>query len=236
MAEVAMPPGSAQYIRAEIVLEKHTTLLPNKQNPKIGGIVGSLCGAVATTRVLDFSSLWATNISDSDDNNVHINGKGERKLCHMSDRYFLGGPLSLRGMHLNGAGPRGFRPPPAGAGTGAGAASPPRDVGDALGGLTKITGLAALSAPLPFSFQSSESMKTLLFLNGAILLPHTVFPLALPKQNNIFSCLRVSVGAGLSYSMGPARLELTYALPLLTSSHDNTKSFQIGVALGMNNN
>ena len=235
--ELAVPPGSAQYVRADISLEKHSTLLASKSNPS-QRIVGSLCGSFATTRVLDFTSLWSTDISDRDDNNVHINGKGERKLCHMSDRLFLGGPLSLRGLNLNGAGPRSFRRSPTdSASIEPGLMSKPPDVGDALGGLTKITALAALSSPLPFSHQAAESIKTILFLNGAVLLPHTVFPLAAPNSathSDLLSCLRLSVGAGLSYSMGPVRLELTYALPLLTSSHDNTKSFQIGVALGMN--
>ena len=49
-----------------------------------------------------------------------------------------------------------------------------------------------------------------------------------------FGYLRASVGAGVSLTLSPAvTLEVTYAVPLLKSSHDVTKPFQLGVGISL---
>ena len=230
--ELALPPGSAQYVRTELSFEKHFPLLMDQKNNN-NSIIGSVCCSLGTTRVLDFTSLGSVV---NDDNAIHINSKGARKMCHMSDRYFLGGPLSVRGWNLCGIGPRTH---------GASNVDNISDrrgsggiVGDSLGGLTKMTSLIALSSHIPLPYEATKGVKALLFLNSAVLLPHAVFPLAFPSSNiisDLLSFTRVSVGTGLSYSLGPARIELSVAVPLIASPHDNLKTYQIGVSLGMNN-
>ena len=216
LIEMAVPPGTAQYLRTELMAEKHETLMKNSVSPH-QSIVGSVCASLSTTRLIDWSAPHCN------DNALQFNEKAQRKHFSLSDRYFMGGPMSLRGFELFGAGARGTR------------VGNNQSAGDSLGGLSKLSALFALSSSLPFQYKATESMRTILFLNGGVLLPHSIFPLAGSfPLHNVLEYLRLSVGAGISYSLGPARLELSYALPLLASSHDRLKSFQIGVALGMN--
>ena len=49
-----------------------------------------------------------------------------------------------------------------------------------------------------------------------------------------FGYLRASVGAGVSLTLSPSiTLEVTYSVPILKSSHDVTKPFQVGVGLSL---
>ena len=49
-----------------------------------------------------------------------------------------------------------------------------------------------------------------------------------------FGYLRASVGAGVSLALSPAlTLEVTYSIPILKSSHDVTKHFQLGVGMSL---
>ena len=49
-----------------------------------------------------------------------------------------------------------------------------------------------------------------------------------------FGYLRASVGAGVSLTLSPSiTLEVTYSVPILKSTHDVTKPFQVGVGLSL---
>ena len=51
--------------------------------------------------------------------------------------------------------------------------------------------------------------------------------------NELLACTRASVGWGLSLPVGPARLELTYALPLLKAPSDSVRQFQVGLGISI---
>ena len=55
------------------------------------------------------------------------------------------------------------------------------------------------------------------------------------KPLSLFGAMRVSLGWGFAVPLGnAARLELTYALPVLRASTDVVKPFQIGVGMTVN--
>lgn len=80
--EVALPPGSAQFLRSEVTLQNHQTLGPSLFNQP--GLVASLCGHLGVVYPLN---------SD--------------KSLNVSDRYHNGGPMSVRGFDYYGIGARG---------------------------------------------------------------------------------------------------------------------------------
>lgn len=165
---------------------------------------------------------------------------------HLSDRYFAGGPLNIRGFNISGVGPRSDRSDcPSVVDASASSISPNstsssvRDArpGDALGGVTKLTAFAVLSAPLPFRFSGSQAFRTFLFANAGSLSDQPVWPLASASANRLHDVVRqarCAVGCGLSFAMGPVRLEVTYAVPLRQSVVDQNKPFQIGAGLSFN--
>lgn len=232
--EIALPPGTARFAKVDVAAEQHVSLAEILPFSRLRNITASFCGSFGTARLLGDSQAVA------DIRHREYSPDGQRLQLNLSDRFFLGGPGSLRGMHLNGVGPRSF--PPVSPVTSRGDVVDGACMDDSLGGMTKVVGLAALSAPLPWVFATSENARTFLFLNAGALLPHSLWPLAPLSAhptgnsfNNILSPFRLSVGCGLSYALGPARLELSYALPLRMAQHDVIKPFQIGVGLSMNN-
>lgn len=127
---------------------------------------------------------------------------------YLSDRFQLGGPLSLRGFAQGGAGPRGEHQ-------------------DSLGGDAKAAAVALCSVPLPLSSQQVP-LRAFVFVNAGALGTGTGL---LPAWGQ----LRASAGAGLSLQMaGAVRLEATYALPLRRAPHDSTAPFQLGIGLAIN--
>ena len=80
--EVALPPGSAQFLRSEITLQNHQTLGPSVFDQP--GLVGSVCGHLGVIYPLN-----------------------REKSLHVSDRYHNGGPMSIRGFDYYGVGARG---------------------------------------------------------------------------------------------------------------------------------
>ncbi len=102
--------------------------------------------------------------------------------------------------------------------------------GEALGGYTKLGGMAMLSAPLYFPALGSDAARSFLFLNvGSVGMGHQ-------RTTNapFFGFLRASVGTGLAITVGNnIRFEVSYALPLLKAPQDVVKNFQIGVGLSM---
>lgn len=130
------------------------------------------------------------------------------------DRYMLGGlQQSLRGFGHTGAGPR---------------ASPKEGgcmKGDSLGGDIRCTATAALSAPLPLPvLYDALGLRAHLFADAGNLLPWSA---PLPS---LLSDVRVSVGAGLAFALGVARVELNYAVPLRrVAGKDVEQRWQFGL-------
>jgi outer membrane protein assembly factor BamA len=231
--EVALPPGTARFAKVEVTAEKHLSLAEILPFPALRHVTASFCGSFGTARLL---GGVGEAMAMADMRRRDYASDGQRRQLNLSDRFFLGGPGSLRGLHLHGVGPRSSLPPSSDT------SSANQGVDDALGGMSRVVGMAVLAAPVPFSFASSENMRSFLFLNAGTLLPHSLWPLtplstvpAPTSLGDMFTSFRLSVGCGLSYALGPARLELTYALPLRIAQHDVVKPFQIGIGLSMNN-
>lgn len=164
-------------------------------------------------------------------------------------RYQLGGPLSLRGYHVGGIGPRA-------AGSISDTASEtdslslplgtPSSPGDSLGGTTKSSLLLLASVPVPFDSLRKATMRAFCFANiGSI--GHGSLYSFLPaikaerekmgekETQPFFGYARASVGTGLSISFSKMiRVEMTYSMPLLKNSQDQVKPFQLGVGLSIN--
>eukprot|EP01137_Pigoraptor_chileana_P029559 Opistho-2@14927 len=134
---------------------------------------------------------------------------------HLSDRFFLGGPLNIRGFPMKSVGPR--------------------EKDDPLGG--DISWAAAAHVFLPFPWRPirekfGRSVRTHFFATVGNV---SAFDKGTSFGGNIrgaFVDPRASVGLGLAVRLGVARLEVNYCHPLLLRAGDAAKSgVQVGVGL-----
>ena len=51
------------------------------------------------------------------------------------------------------------------------------------------------------------------------------------SPSSLLSSLRIAAGAGLALDVGVAKLELTYAVPLVRAANDLVKPFQLGIGV-----
>ncbi|ORY04504.1 hypothetical protein K493DRAFT_404657 [Basidiobolus meristosporus CBS 931.73] len=130
---------------------------------------------------------------------------------HINDRFFLGGPTSVRGFRYAGIGPR--------------------DGKDALGGDAYWSGGVSLYTPLPKV--KSEALKGHIFVNGGTLLPSVDISKPVPETiNRLVKTPSVAVGAGLVYRHSFVRLELNLCLPISVTATDQfKKGIQLGVGM-----
>ena len=125
----------------------------------------------------------------------------------ISDRFYLGGPMSLRGFAPGGIGPRAKT----------GVAS-----GDALGGNLYWKGGVYASIPIE-PLQAYGNIRLFGFANAGTLMASTTALESLVKST------RVSAGGGISGAVpGMGRVELTYGIPLRYGPRDVQKSLQFG--------
>lgn len=208
--ELAIPSGSAQFVKSELSTQIHRTLgLGIYGQP---GLVASLCGNLGLLIPLKVFGVEATSSTSY---------LAHGKIPHMSDRFYLGGPLSLRGFNNYGIGSR-VTPTAGGS-----------QFGDPLGGISKSSLLFLLSVPIPLVSLAQNNGRAFMFINaGSIGSPNYW---ATKEKSNIFGSPRVSVGGGLSFAFGSAaRIECTYTIPLLKNDNDIVKPFQLGVSLSIN--
>ena len=133
----------------------------------------------------------------------------------LSDRYYSGGPNSLRGFAPYGIGPRSC--------SGSGGVS----AGDSLGGDTRVTVAATLSAPVPHPDIAANGGRAILFINAGSICDKII-------NWNIrreLEMTRVSVGCGFTIPIGGAKLEVSYAIPLRMAKHDVLRGFQLGMSI-----
>jgi len=138
------------------------------------------------------------------------------KTLTISDRFFLGGPLNIRGFDLRGVGPQ--------------------DQGNALGGTNFWASGLHLYAPLPFRPGQGgfgDLIKTHLFMTAGNV---GSFWLSGDIQRDIDMLtqdFRLSYGLGLAVKLGAiARVELNYCIPVKASRGDKVNpgiQFGIGV-------
>lgn len=186
--QVAGPPGDVGFVKAQGGMSYHSTVLPSS---------GLALHASLQSGILK---------------SVTFGG-----LCQppsLSDRFYVGGPLQLRGFCPAGIGPR--------AKTG-GSSTPG---GDSLGGDFFYTGTLAASIPFPaIPFLQNNGVRLFGFANMGTLtaLESTVPLLSVAKST------RASLGGGVSVGTAFGRLEATYAVPLRYGPRDARRSVQFGL-------
>mmetsp|Transcript_32905 Transcript_32905/g.52475 ORF Transcript_32905/g.52475 Transcript_32905/m.52475 type:complete len:386 (+) Transcript_32905:3023-4180(+) len=131
----------------------------------------------------------------------------------ISDRFWLGGPLSLRGFNHKGVGPR-TNPKLQGA-----------KGGDSLGGDVTWSIGSSLYFPFPHPTLNAAGLRCHLFANaGNLCAWETSF-------RTLVRGVRVSVGGGLVFPTMMGRIEANYAFVLRANSRDQQKRFQLGLGL-----
>lgn len=132
------------------------------------------------------------------------------------DRFFIGGPLTLRGFSFKGVGPR--------------------VEGCSLGGDVYWSSGIHLYTPLPFRPSHNgfcQHFRTHLFLNAGNLASYNSELSWRDNASRLVSDTRVSTGFGVVLRMGGvARLELNYCIPLKAQATDSiSPGLQIGVGV-----
>ncbi|KAG8225240.1 hypothetical protein J437_LFUL008777 [Ladona fulva] len=137
----------------------------------------------------------------------HVNNSKTSKIC---DKFFLGGPLSLRGFDWRGVGPH--------------------DQGNSLGGEFFWAGGLHLFSPLPFRPGGGgfgDLFRTHIFINGGNITASSSDPY------DYFRNIRIAYGIGVALRLGQvARVELNYCVPISAQKYDHIcPGVQLGVGL-----
>lgn len=124
----------------------------------------------------------------------------------MTDKFFLGGPLNMRGFQMSGIGPH--------------------NTNCALGANTYWVGGLHAYLPLPFKNALKECLRVHGFLNAGNIAEAV-------NYDQLLTNVRLSAGAGLVMSFGGrVRLEVNYCLPLHAQPDDKTqKGLQFGIGI-----
>jgi len=146
------------------------------------------------------------------------------KTMTIADRFFVGGPLNVRGFEMRGLGPS--------------------SENCALGGLTYWAAGLHLYSALPFASSSSPALSGFFdlfrlhtFLNAGNLMSDYQFDVSSKSfQANIDEAVqnfRLTYGLGLAFKLGGiARIELNYCVPLRTQKGDKpAPGLQFGVGV-----
>ena len=215
--QVATPPGDVGYCKVE------------------GGLGWGVGAPLGVTRRLQFQSSVRAGYLKS----LSFGGRTPRGAGIPSDRFYVGGPLPLRGFGPSGIGPRST--------SGKSAGGP----GDSLGGDFYYTA-AFLASVQPFagggpldatsgeraaaSSSSStdamlwSSLRAFAFLNVGTCVGNvaTLSPLSVIRST------RAAVGVGVATeALGP-RVEVAYAIPLrYDPTRDVRKTFQFGIGVSL---
>ncbi|ORZ26300.1 surface antigen-domain-containing protein [Lobosporangium transversale] len=136
-----------------------------------------------------------------------LNGKKSK----ISDRFFLGGPMSVRGFKSNGLGPR--------------------EGDDSLGGDAYVSAGVSLLTPFP-GLTTRDSFKAHVFANAGTLVSVEPGQSAMKTVNDLTKIPSVSVGAGIVYRHPQVRIELNFALPLIATKSDAiSRGWQLGLGI-----
>lgn len=167
-------------------------LLVNKQDNEVLGLHP---GFVLSTT---FRAGWLANLSD------------DPKACTVSDRFLLGGPLSVRGFRNAGIGPRDYK--------------------DALGGNMYMA--AGVSAITPLPKLESKPLRAHAFINAGTNVPWKIGTSLESTTQALTQSPSISAGFGLIYRHSIARIELNYCVPLTAAKGDQIKrGLQLGIGL-----
>ncbi|KAI8082793.1 surface antigen-domain-containing protein [Halteromyces radiatus] len=188
--------GNASFFKSELETQVcHRfgggQLLKNEENELIGLHPGFVIS-------LGLKAGWLANLND------------EKKASTISDRFLLGGPLSVRGFRTAGIGPRDYK--------------------DALGGnIYWATGISAMT-PLP-TFEH-KPIRAHAFINAGTAVPWSTKTSAQDTASSLMRSPSIAVGFGLVYRHSIARLELNYCIPLTAAKGDQVhRGLQFGIGL-----
>jgi outer membrane protein insertion porin family len=195
--EWAGPGGDVRFLKCKLEAQQHARLF---QFGSLGFASLSLCASAGALKPLGVEGAPAS-----------------ARTSLISDRFFVGGPLGLRGFRVAGIGPR----------------APPEEGGlphgDSLGGDLFYTGSASLSIPFPHPVLAAAGVRPQIFFNAGNLLPwrgHGV------SARRILQDTRLSAGCGLSGNfLGAGRFEISCSVPLQQAQADLTRRWQFGIGV-----
>ncbi|CAO3630574.1 unnamed protein product [Cunninghamella echinulata] len=188
--------GNASFIKTELETQACQQfgggqLIKGEDNELLGVHPGFVLS-------LGLRAGWLANLNDNS------------KASTVSDKFLLGGPLSVRGFNTAGIGPRDYK--------------------DALGG--DLYWAAGISAISPIPKYESKPIRLHAFINAGTSIPWSSNNTA---QNTVQSLTRspsTSVGFGLIYRHSIARFELNYCIPLTAARNDRIhRGLQFGIGL-----
>ena len=215
LAELAGPPGDVGYAKAQGGAALHVPL--GGELDEYGNYNNN-----DPSSFLDRVSLHATCAGGV----IHpISYNGLCKPPSISDRFFVGGPMQLRGFLPAGIGPRSK--------TG-GSTSPG---GDAMGGNLYYTASLAASILPPNALLAQYGVRLFAFANAGTLvglspLNNHQYKSVQQRQaitwKQVAQSTRTAAGFGISGGTPMGRLEVTYAYPLRYGPRDARRNFQFG--------
>lgn len=215
LAELAGPPGDVGYAKAQGGGSIHIPL---------GGELDEF-GNYSNNNPISFLDRISLHASCSGGVLQPISYNGLCRTPTISDRFFVGGPMQLRGFLPAGIGPRSK--------TG-GSTSPG---GDAMGGNLYYTANLAASLLPPNQILAEYGVRLFAFANAGTLvglspLNNYQYKTVENRQpitwKQVVQSTRTSVGVGISAGTPMGRLEVTYAHPLRYGPRDARRNFQFG--------
>ncbi|KAF9584300.1 hypothetical protein BGW38_006930 [Lunasporangiospora selenospora] len=143
----------------------------------------------------------------------------------ISDRFFLGGPMSIRGFKSYGIGPREVKY------VDHSVTISPTLISDSLGGDAYVSAGLSLLTPFP-GLSKNDSFKAHFFANAGSLISVKPGQQAQKTIDDLKQAPSVSVGAGIVYRHPQVRIELNFALPLMAAKTDAiSRGWQLGLGI-----
>ena len=218
--EIALPGGASRFLKSELFGLSRWSL-------------GSLMGLEPSTPLGQYCHRVSASVAGAGGVIVPLSilqRNATLRPPSLMDRFYLGGPNSIRGFESLGLGPRSLAPHSG-------------DRGDAVGGIGKLSAVVILQLPCPTLpkharynefLQTCDSSRLFFALSGGWLQsPHSWQS----RQSQLFSAMssevRVSASIGVTLPlphMG-GELTLTYSLPLKAASSDVLKHWQLGFSI-----
>ncbi|KAL7320290.1 hypothetical protein PS15m_000191 [Mucor circinelloides] len=189
--------GNAHFFKTELESQCCTQIggghiILDKENKEFLGVHPGL--VISTT----FRAGCLADLSDGD------------KASTVSDRFLLGGPLSVRGFRNAGIGPRDYK--------------------DALGG--NLYWAAGVSAIAPLPKLETKALRAHAFVNAGTNVPWKSGTSLQDTKQALTQSPSISAGLGLIYRHSIARIELNYCVPLTAARGDQIKrGLQLGIGL-----
>jgi outer membrane protein insertion porin family len=208
-AELAGFGGDTHFVKAQVAVQQFARILKTSIPDCAVGLsfnAGALCPLSALAGSSSGGGSGAAKAGAD-------GGKSVGGSSSISDRFWLGGPMTLRGFNFKGAGPR---------------TSPKRqgaEGGDSLGGDVFWSVGASLYLPFPHKLLHAAGMRGHLYANAGNLCAWET------SARTLLLGARASVGAGLVFPTLIGRIEANYSYVLRANSRDQVRRFQMGLGM-----